>query len=405
MTEDVMSGIANIVGGCASTSKAELVRATRLPRSTVSTQVDWLLNRGVLARVEELGPLRRGRPADSVALNGRAGRILAVEMGVARTTAAVVDLAGRILARRRVELLVSEGPSASLEQLAHLLEELAVEATDRGETQPPRSNWVASIAFPARIDVQSRTPLRPTVMPASWDRFQVGETLEASLGCPVILENDCAVRALGEAGHLGRGALPLISVQIGTGIGAGLIDESGQIYHGANGSAGDVGHIPSSGGEGIECACGARGCVEAVAAVPAMLRRLQQSGVVPKTSDSSGSDVLAQLLSDRNPEAIHVVRESAELVGEVVATLCNILNPRRVVITSALSSVSHELLAAVRSVVYTRARPLATKDLVIDYSSLGDAVGIAGAYLIGRQHLLSPRIIQTLRTATPNHIR
>jgi predicted NBD/HSP70 family sugar kinase len=192
-------------------------------------------------------------------------------------------------------------------------------------------------------------------------------------------------------------ALPLISVQIGAGIGAGLIEESGNIYHRASGSAGDVGHIPSSGGEGVMCACGAHGCAAAVAAVPSMLRRLEMSSHIPESEAASGSDLLPQLLSERSPEAIQAVRESAELVGEVVATLCNIFNPRRVVITSALAAVSHELLAATCSVVQTPALPLATKDLVIDHSSLGDSVGIAEAYLIGRQHLLSPTIIKTLR--------
>lgn len=395
LTGDVLSAIANRVGGAGSTSKAELVRLTRLPRSTVSGYVDWLLNRGILVRADDQGPLQRGRPPKTVKLNGRAGCILAVEMGVVNTTAAVVDLRGRILARRRGPLPTENGPHEALRELATILQDLVAEA---GTGVAPQSNWVASIAFPARIDSRSRTPLRPTVVPA-WDGCPVGEALEQLLGCPVLLENDCAVRALGEAGHLGAEALPLVSVQLGTGIGAGIIDSAGEIYRGANGSAGDIGHIPCSAGGDALCRCGSRGCIEAVAAVPAMLQRLRDEGLVADGTQLQGSDLLAHLLKQRDPYVIQVVRESAEMIGEVVATLCNVLNPRRVVVTSALAAVSHDVLAGIRSVVYTRARALATKDLVIDHSSLGENLAIAGAYLIGRRHLLAADSIKQLRGA------
>lgn len=398
LTEELLSAIANRVGDRGATSKAELVRLTLLPRSTVSGHVDWLLNRGLLSRADDRGPLRRGRPADNVELNGRAGSILAVDMGVVTTTAAIVDLRGRILARRRFSLSTEDGPGDTLQILAGKLEDLVLEAEESGTRVAPRGNRVASVAFPARIDFGSRSPLRPTVMP-SWDGFPVGQTLEDLLGCPVVLENDCAVRAVGEAGHLGPESLPLVTIQLGTGIGAGIVDGSGEIYRGANGSAGDVGHIPCSAGGDILCNCGARGCVEAVAAVPAILQRLEAMGLVDHSVDLRGSELLAHLLKQRDPQIAQVVRESAEILGEVVATLCNVLNPRRVVVTSALAAVSHDVLAGVRSVVYARARALATKDLVIDYSTLGDNVGIAGAYLIGRRHLLTSTNIKRIRIA------
>lgn len=154
-----------------------------------------------------------------------------------------------------------------------------------------------------------------------------------------------------------------------------------------------------TGAEDVLCNCGARGCVEAAAAVPAMLKRLEAAGLADHDTDLRGSDLLAHLLRGRDPHVTQVVREGAEKLGEVVATLCNVLNPRRVVITSALASVSHDVLAGVRSVVYQRARALATKDLVIDYSTLGDDVGIAGAYLIGRRYLLAATNIKQLRVA------
>lgn len=393
--ERTASSIATRVGHLGSTSKAELVRESGLPRSSVSAHVDWLLHHGVLLRSHQQARSGRGRPAEMVELDGSAAHVLAVEMGAQATSAAIVDLRGRILARRRMYLPTSGPPADALERLAILLHELSDEAgvaSDRA--RPPQR--VAVVAFPARIDTRTQAPLRPTVLP-SWDGHDVVGVLEQLLDCPVILENDCAVRAIAEAGLLGADALPLLSVQVGTGIGAGIVDGAGEIYRGANGSAGDVGHIPCAAGGDTLCACGSRGCVESVAAVPAMLARLRAMGVSDDDTGLEGSDLLAHLVRRQDPRVTQVVRESAEMLGEVVSALCNALNPRRVVITSGLSSVTHDLLAGVRSVVYSRARALATKDLVVDYSSMAADLGIAGSYLLGRRHLLEPERLKRFR--------
>ncbi|GAA2172081.1 ROK family protein [Agrococcus versicolor] len=393
--EHAASSIATRIACMGSTSKAELVRASGMPRSSVSAQVDWLLHHGVLARAQQRPHVGRGRPAETVELRGDAAHVYAVEMGATATTAAIVDLRGRVLARSRIYLPTSGPPSLALERLGAMLHGLRDEvASSSARSSEPRR--VAAIAFPARIDSRTHAPLRPTVLP-SWDGHDVVGELEAVLGCPVLLENDCAVRAIAEAGLLGPDSLPLLSVQVGTGVGAGIVDGAGEIYRGANGSAGDVGHIPCSAGGETLCACGSRGCVEAVAAVPAMLARLRALGIVDDESELEGSDLLAHLLRQQDPRATQVVRESAEMVGEVVSALCNALNPRRVVITSGLSSVTHDLLAGVRSVVYARTRALATKDLVVDYSSMAPDLGIAGAYLLGRRLLLQPEQLKRFR--------
>ena len=401
LTEDVLSAVAEAVADLGTASKADLVRHMGLPRSTVSAHVDWLLNRSVLVHVEGEKRIARGRPAEAVALNGRAGWVLAVEMGALKTTAAVVDLAGEVLARRQVDLPVAQDPDSYLGALTDLLHELTGEAALTAGHAVPPANWVAAMALPARIDTETRTPLRPTIMP-TWDGYPVGAAVEERLGCPALLENDCSVRALGEAGFLGPEHLPLISVQIGTGVGAGIVDSSGHIIRGANGAAGDVGHIPYSRGGDALCSCGSRGCVEAVASVPAMLAKIEAAGVTCSDPTLRGSDLLLRLLREGDPAVTQAIDESAEAIGEVVASLCNVINPRRVMITSALANVGHELLAGVRSSVYSRARPLATKDLVIDYSRLGADVGIAGGYLMGREHLLQPGTIKALRVTGPD---
>lgn len=137
-TEDILSALANRVGDLGVTSKAELVRLTQLPRSTVGGHIDWLLQRGVLSRSPSRGALRRGRPAELVSLNPRAGTVFAVEMGVRHTTAAIIDLGGVILARRRIRLATSGDPKPTLAKLTAVVQDLVAQGTS---LEPEAVSW------------------------------------------------------------------------------------------------------------------------------------------------------------------------------------------------------------------------------------------------------------------------
>ena len=393
--QEVLSALADVVAGAGHTSKAALARATGLPRSTVGAHVDWLLEHGVLKRTELPPRIMRGRPADGVAIEGQAGWVLCVELGSRRVRLAAVDLFGHVMARKTCRLDVRQGPEQGVERLAELILEIEEAAMAKQPRRP--ESMVCVLGLPARIESSSKSPLRPTIMP-SWDSYPVGAELEQRLGMEVILENDCNVRALAEASVVDASDLPLIAIKVGTGIGAGIIDRNGAIFLGANGSAGDVGHLPHVDRNDNLCSCGARGCVEAVAAIPAMMRQLRDAGKVPDSVEDFDADHLVELLKNRDADALDAVRTSAEAVGYMTASLCNVLNPKRIVINSDLLEVSHEMLAGIRSVVYDRARPLATQNLVIDQSRLGRDAGIAGAFLLGRQHLLSPEQLGRLRS-------
>ncbi len=95
-----------------------------------------------------------------------------------------------------------------------------------------------------------------------WDGFPVREALSQELGCPVMVDNDVNLMAMGEQ-HAGvaRTSQDFLFVKIGTGIGCGIV-VGGEVYRGTTGSAGDIGHIQVE-PDGRPCACGNRGCLEA----------------------------------------------------------------------------------------------------------------------------------------------
>ena len=373
-----LSTLARLVASGAAVSKADLVAAAGLARTTVSNGVDELLDRGVLRVVGTRPTPGRGRPADRLALSPHGGQVLVADLGAHGAHLAVVDLSQRLRAHTHVDIDVAAGPDAVLTAVESQLR--ALRAQVPGD-DPVRA---AVIGVPGPVDDQHGIPVRPPIMPG-WHAYPVATRLRRTFGCPVLLENDVNLRALGEARALPADQAPLLFVKVGTGIGGGLITGAGELHHGADGAAGDIGHVRVRGGPDIRCVCGNVGCIEALASAGAIARRLgeRDGGTV------SIADVRA-LIARGDPEVLRLVREAAELIGEVVATLVHFYNPARVTIGGSVAAASDELLAGIRSVVYQRALPLATRNLVLANSVLGELAGVAGAAVLGIERVLSP---------------
>jgi predicted NBD/HSP70 family sugar kinase len=381
-----LSTLARLVASGAAVSKADLVQAAGLARTTVSNGVDELLDRGVL-RVAGTRPTPgRGRPADRLALSPGSGHVLVADLGAHGVHLAIVDLGQRILAHERVDVEVAEGPEKVLTVVESHLRALLAQVPDDGRVR------AAVIGVPGPVDGQHGIPVRPPIMPG-WHAYPVAARLRRTFGCPVLLENDVNLRALGEARALPADQVPLLFVKVGTGIGGGLISGTGELHHGADGAAGDIGHVRVRGGPDVRCVCGNVGCIEALASASAIARRLGEEGA----REASIADVRA-LVARGDPAVLRLVREAAELIGEVVATLVHFYNPARVTIGGSVAAASDELLAGIRSVVYQRALPLATRNLVLANSVLGPFAGVAGAMVLGIERVLSAGEIGALVT-------
>src|SRR2546421_619452 len=118
-----------------------------------------------------------------------------------------------------------------------------------------------------------RVPSAPPIMPG-WDQYPVRDTLMRELGCPVLVDNDVNVMALGEKqSGVAKNSDDFLFVKIGTGVGCGIL-VGGEVYRGANGSAGDIGHIQVD-EDGPPCSCGNLGCLEAFFSGGALARSAQ----------------------------------------------------------------------------------------------------------------------------------
>jgi predicted NBD/HSP70 family sugar kinase len=362
------------------TSRAEIARYSGLARSTVGHQVDDLLARGI---VEEstANKSERGRPARKLVISPRAGTIAVADIDVGATQVAVADLKGEIIASGVVDMSVEAGPDRLLAAITERLRAMLA----KQDQEPARVRHVV-VGLPAPVDFQRGCPVRPPIMPG-WDGYPVGDHLCAQFNSSVTVDNDVNLMALGEATHELADA-PLLFIKVGAGIGAGIVTADGDVHRGADGAAGDIGHIRISTRRDIVCRCGKLDCLEAVASHRAVLSDL---GIVQAPTDDRlhASRELARRVSHNDAEALHRIRQAAADIGEVVAMLIHTINPRTLVLGGPLSELHDEILSGVRAAVYEQALPLATRKLTITTSQLGTDAGMVGAVALASREVFS----------------
>ncbi|KQX72484.1 ROK family transcriptional regulator [Aeromicrobium sp. Root472D3] len=362
-------------------TRGELSTLSSLARSTITTRVDALLASGLLAPVGEAASTG-GRPPTRFALNRHDRVVLAIDLGASHATVAVSDLSGEVLGERTVACDIADGPEIVLDRVADIGTELLA---DLGRTVPDVAG--VGIGVPGPVEHATGRPANPPIMPG-WHDVDVPERLGRRFSGPVLVDNDVNLMALGEYVTSWQSSRHLLLVKVATGIGAGIVTD-GRLLRGALGSAGDLGHVQVAGAPAdVVCRCGNIGCLEAVAAGPAIAATLRAKGL-----DVEGSQGIVDAVAAGEVAALQAVREAGRDLGSVLATCVNLLNPSVIVIGGKLSEAGEYLLAGVREVVYQRSLPLATNDLRIVSTSAGSRGGILGASAMVIDAVLAPRAV------------
>ncbi|WP_244242396.1 ROK family protein [Nocardioides seonyuensis] len=362
-------------------TRAELARSTGLARSTIAARIDTLIRLGLVAPYGD-AVSTGGRPPSLLALNPTARVVVGVDLGATHARAVLTDLSGRILAEEREDLDIAEGPEKVLGWVTRTVRSLL-----RREKRRIADLAAIGIGLPGPVEHATGRAINPPIMPG-WDRYDVPARVRRDLDVPVLIDNDVNIMALGEKHAHFPDVDDLVFIKVSTGIGAGIIS-GGSLQRGAMGTAGDVGHVRLRRADGVACRCGNEGCLEAVAASPALTAELRSVG----EDVHSGSDVV-DLVRSGNVAAIQVVRQAGRDMGEVVAMVVNFINPSVVVVGGALSAAGEHLIAGIRETVYQRSLPLATEHLRIVPSAAGERAGVIGAAAMAISHVLSPEEIE-----------
>jgi predicted NBD/HSP70 family sugar kinase len=371
-------------------TRADLVRLTGLARSTITQRLDTLVAAGLLVPDGESASTG-GRPPTQFRFNASGGILLIADIGASHLRCAVTDLAGTVLAEEACGLDVATGPHLVLDQVATSFEALLATAGHL-----PKDVRGVGIAVPGPVEFATGRVVSPPIM-TGWDQFDIPGYFADRYTCPTLVDNDVNAMAFGEQRACWPQHHHMLMIKVGTGVGCGII-ANGELYRGAQGAAGDLGHIPYSGEGGPVCRCGNIGCVEAYAGGWALIRDLRALG----HEVSSSSDVV-RLIRAGQPDAVRLTRQAGRVLGQAISDAVSFFNPSLVVIGGQLAHADEPLLAGIREVVYRRSLPLATRNLQIITSKLDERAGVTGLALMLGDHIFAPHAIdQALETDSSN---
>jgi len=369
-------------------SRHDIASRLGFSRSKANALIAGLIEQGLLAE-NGPAPSTGGRRAEHLQLHSDLGVLLAVDIGATSLDVAVLrpDLA--VLVHEAEPADVHEGPGVVLARVRVLMRSLLA----RCGTQPARVLGIG-IGVPGPVDFDSGQLVNPPLMPG-WDSFSIRDYLREDYSAPVFVDNDVNLMALGELWRLQRQLPNFLVIKVATGIGCGIVCH-GEVYRGAAGSAGDVGHICVD-HDGPRCYCGNVGCVEAMAAGPAIVR------MAVAAAEAGQSALLAERLRTQgridavdvghavragDVAANEIIQLAGTRIGQMLASVVNFFNPSHVFIGGGLTLIGPLLLAAVRQSVYQRSLALSTRHLEIQYTPLGPQGGVVGAGVLAMHESL-----------------
>lgn len=367
-------------------TRTELADVLGVARSTIALRVEALMALGLVAPVDD-AVSTGGRPSSRFALRTETKVVLGVDIGASHLRVGLSDLGGIRLQDGSRNMRVTDGPEAVLDAVAELGDELLKRAG-----RSAADLLAIGVGVPGPVEHTTGRPINPPIMPG-WNGFDVPGYLQKHFEVPVLVDNDVNVMSVGERELAWSGVQDLIFVKVATGIGAGIIS-NGTLLRGADGVAGDIGHIRVPRGEDLPCRCGNRGCLEAVASGPAVALKLQALG----RAAGDSLDVV-ELVQQGDSEAVRVVRQAGRDVGDVLSACLSMMNPAVIVIGGSMALTGEHFIAGVREVIYSRSMPLATQHLQIVQSASGLDAGMVGAGMLAIQHALSPESIDAMLAA------
>ncbi len=273
--------------------------------------------------------------------------VLGVDIGGTKVAVGVVDAAGAILAQHRAPMIASGSPEAALAAVVGAMDTLLATHTVRG----------IGICAPGPLDPKAGVVLNPPNLTA-WRNFPLAERISARYRVPVKVDNDANAAALAETRWgAARGYQYVFYATFGTGIGTGIVFDD-RIYHGKTGSAAEGGHV-SIDYRGPRCNCGKLGCIEILAAGPAIGARARAKLAEAKAASAMldmvngnaaavTSEHVAKAYSAGDAVARQVLEETVELVTIWLGNIVDILDPDVIVMGGGVAAMLSPFFDGIR---------------------------------------------------------
>jgi glucokinase-like ROK family protein len=359
-------------------SRVDLSRQLGLTRAAVTSIINDLVDEGLVREAETR--YSGGRRPIVLEVAPDKGYVFGVDLGATHLYVCLADYSANILQEREIDLDINDGPITCLSMVDSLIQQvLTIAGLEFQDIS------AVGLGIPGPVVIEKGAVCMPPIMPG-WNNFPIRETLNKKWNCPVLVNNDAELGALGEWAYgAGRGEKNLAYIKVGTGIGAGLIFES-KIYHGTTGSAGEIGHITID-EKGPKCSCGNFGCLEAFAGGRAIANRAQDELRKGRRSQLVGLGDIYQFSARDVIKAAkkgdllsqQIITQAGSYLGVAIAGLVNLFNPSIVIIGGGVASSGDLLLDPIRESVANRSLYVAGNAVRISAALLGKRSTVMGA--------------------------
>lgn len=307
--------------------------------------------------------------------------VVGIDLGGTKIATAAADLGGSLLSK----VIKPTCPERGIDAVVDTIVASVKDAVDSAGVSIGDIRSIG-IGTPGPVDPETGTVIfAPNLM---WQNVPIVQMLQGILALPVCLENDANVAGLGEYRFgAGRGSKNMVYITVSTGVGGGIILD-GKIHAGSFGTAGEVGHMTIV-SDGPLCGCGNQGCLEALAAGPAIARKARacilhgQDTIIKDMVGGCVEDITAKTVGEAalagDILAKEIIDKTGEYLGIGVANLINIINPDTIVIGGGVSNMGELLLMPLRRAAKRRAIKAAFEKVRIVKAELASEAGLVGA--------------------------
>lgn len=356
---------------------SELCEKMQLARSTVTARIRLLLQSDLITESKP-STAGKGRSAAAYQFNPQAGLILAAQIGITASRAAITDLEGHILGSMMIDVKASCGQNHLMKEIHKAFEQLLQDNLSNGAHL-----YGIGIGLPNIFELRqiSHDP-HSDCTDRDWSLEKFSSELTKKFDVSVFVDHDVNLIALAEQHMHKTNPAVLISVKAGSVISCGIL-ANGSIIRGKGDMVGEIGHTMVEGSQAL-CTCGNRGCLNATAGGKALVETLRGEGF----EVNNVRDVVA-LAKTGVPQAIEQIRISGRKIGEVLANTVNLLNPEVICVWGYLAEPEEHLFAGIREALAKHALPISAEALTLTPTKLKDDAGIRGASMLVAERMLA----------------
>ncbi|KKK38691.1 ROK family transcriptional regulator [Mesobacillus campisalis] len=359
-------------------SRAQIAKETSLTPPTVSSIVKELLEEG-LVRESQLGESSGGRKPTMLHINSGAFYVIGVDAGPETVEGVLTDLTGEILQRAKQKL---EKPLNNEKFIDILKDNIRHNLAAPGIDQTKIIG--IGIAMHGVVDVETGMSL---VAPnLNLKNVPIKQELEKEFNIAIKVENDARAMALGESWFGGHGeADSMVAVNIGRGVGAGVV-MNGKLYHGAQGIAGEFGHMTID-LNGSICECGNPGCLQTFVSGASIAERARSR--MGEGAPSTGQEVY-ELAQEGHAASIKLLQETGRIIGIGLINLVHLINPRKIVLGGGVMKSEAFLMPAILETIRQRALTPKARQTSISVTRLGEDATLLGAVALLLVEMFDP---------------